>query len=400
MAYAYTAVTPQGQRVKGRLEAGSEGAAEELLWEQDYTIVSLKEARESESSQLFGGGKIKTRDLIVFSRQFATLIESGIPIVRAMYLLQEQTESKRLKQILSEIIVDVQQGRFLSEAIIKHGKAFPTLYARLIEVGERAGNLEMVLRQLGTYLEKEEALVRKIRGAMAYPSFVLLMAVGLVLLMVTVALPPLMGLFTAFDAELPLPTRILIAITEFSSAYKFHVLGGGTLVVVAGILFFRTKGGRAFFDRLFLKIPLVGKIIVQGSVARMCRSISTLLRAGIALPEIMGMITRTEGNSMIKGSLIQVHSELLQGEGLSAPMSRQKVFPGMLVQMVSVGEETGALDSNMETLAVFYEGEVDRAVDALSAALTPALTIFIGILVGFIAVAVIMLMYSLMGNIK
>jgi type IV pilus assembly protein PilC len=313
--------------------------------------------------------------------------------------LQEQTDNRRLKQILSEVIVDVQQGAFLSQAILKHKGAFPTLYGRLIAVGERAGNLEMVLRQLATYLEKEEALVHKIRGAMAYPTFVLVMALGVVFLMVTVALPPLMGLFTTFDAKLPLPTRILIAITDFFSVYKFHVLGGMLAVIVAGVIFFKTETGRAFFDRLFLKIPLVGKIIVQGAVARMCRSVATLLRAGIALPEIMEMVIRTQGNTVIKEALSEVHSELLQGEGLSDPMGERDIFPGMLVQMVRVGEETGALDSNMETLAIFYEEEVDRTVDALSGAMTPALTIFIGLLVGFVAISVIMPMYSLMGSI-
>lgn len=398
MAYRYVAYTPQGEKTEGEVEASTEEAAEELLWDQDYLIVSLEETSEREGLHLFGG-KIATRDLIVFSRQFATLIESGIPIVRALHLLQEQTENRRLEQILSEVVVDVQQGAFLSQAILKHESAFPMLYGRLIAVGERAGNLEMVLRQLATYLEKEEALVHKIRGAMAYPTFVLVVALGVVLLMVIVALPPLMELFSTFDAQLPLPTRMLIAITDFFAVYKFHVLGGLIAVVAAGAIFFRTETGKAFFDRLFLKVPLVGKIIVQGAVARMCRSIATLLRAGIALPEIMEMVIRTQSNTVIKEALSEVHTELLQGEGLSDPMGERDIFPAMLVQMVRVGEETGALDSNMDTLAIFYEEEVDRAVDALSGAMTPALTIFIGVLVGFVAVAVIMPMYSLMGDI-
>ncbi|MFP3895218.1 MAG: type II secretion system F family protein [Anaerolineales bacterium] len=398
MAYRYVAYTPQGEKTEGQVQASTEESAEELLWRQDYIIVSLEETSEREGFHLFAG-KVGTRDLIVFSRQFATLIESGIPIVRALYLLQEQTDSRRLKQILSEVVVDVQQGAFLSQAILKHKGAFPMLYGRLIAVGERAGNLEMVLRQLATYLEKEEALVHKIRGAMAYPVFVLVMALGVVLLMVIVALPPLMELFNVFDAELPLPTRVLIAITEFFAVYKFHVLGAMAAVVTFGIIFFKTETGKAFFDRLFLRVPLVGKIIVQGAVARMCRSIATLLRAGIALPEIMEMVIRTQGNTVIKEALSEVHSELLQGEGLAEPMGERDIFPAMLVQMVRVGEETGALDSNMDTLAIFYEEEVDRAVDVLSGAMTPALTIFIGVLVGFVALAVIMPMYSLMGDI-
>ena len=400
MAYHYVAYTPKGEMIQGRIEAASEKVAEELLWKLNYTIISLKETQETNGGISLFSAKVKTRDLIIFSRQLATLIESGIPIVRAIQLLQEQTSNKRLRQVLGEIILDLQQGRFLSEAILKHNKIFTNLYARLIEVGERTGNLEMVLRQLAIYMEKEEALVRKIRSAMAYPSFVLLLAVGVVFLMLTIALPPLMGLFTSFGADLPLPTRILIAITDFASKYKFYLLGTLVLVVGVGALFFRSEAGHWFFDGLLLKIPIIKRVTIQGAVARMCRSMSTLLRAGLALPEIIEMVIRTQGNRIIKSALEGVRRDLLQGRGLADPLAQQKIFPGMLVQMVRVGEETGALDSNMETLAIFYEEEVDRAVAAMAGAVEPALTLFIGAVVGFVAVAVIMPMYSLMGSIK
>lgn len=399
MAYQYVAYTPLGEKIQGRIDATTEGEAEAALWKQNYTVVALKETRKSGESQLFVS-KIKTRDLVVFSRQLATLIESGIPIVRGLVLLQEQAPSKRFRQVLADVIVDVQQGRFFSEAIARHGKAFPDLYPRLIEVGERAGNLEIVLRQLASYMEKEEELVRKIRGGMAYPSFVLLMAIGVAVLLITVALPPLMEMFTVFDAELPLPTRVLMALTEFTSAYRTQLAAGAAMVIAGGILFIKSKTGRVIFDRMLLKVPLVGAVVIQGAVARMCRSVSTLLQAGIALPEIMDLITRSQGNSTIRGALEQVHQELLQGHGLADPLAQQKVFPGLLVQMVRVGEETGSLDSNMDTLAKFYEDETSRTVDALTGAMAPALTIFIGGIVGFVALAVIMPMYSLMGNLE
>ncbi|MCD6519402.1 MAG: type II secretion system F family protein [Anaerolineae bacterium] len=399
MAYRYIAYTPQGQKIQGRIEADSEEAAEELLWKQNYTVVSLREVRDKETFTLFRG-KIKTRELIVFSRQLATLIESGIPIVRALQLLQDQVSGKRLREVLGEIIIEVQQGRFFSEAILRHEKDFPAFYGRLLEVGEQSGNLEMVLRQLALYLEKEEALVRKIRGAVAYPLFVLVMAIGVVFLMLTVALPPLMNLFISFDAELPLPTRILLALTNFFSSYKFYILGVATLLIGAFILFIKTERGKELFDRFLLKIPLIGNVIIQGAVARMCRSMATLLQAGISLPEILEMVIRSQGNRVIRKALEDVHIQLLQGNGLAEPLSEHKVFPGMLIQMVRVGEETGALDTNMQTLAQFYEDEVDRVVGALSSALEPALTIFVGVIVGFVAVSVIMPMYSLMGSIK
>jgi type IV pilus assembly protein PilC len=399
MAYQYIAVTGEGRKVHGVVDAPNEGAAEEMLWGQQFTILSLREVQQKAASQLFAS-RIKTRDLIVFSRQLATLIESGIPLVRSLFLLKEQMSNKRFVTVLNEVTSDVQQGRFFSEAILKHQKAFPPLYGRLIEIGERAGNLEMVLRQLSVYLEKEEALVRKVRGAMSYPAFVLTLAVGVIFLMLTVALPPLMEMFLSFEAELPLPTRILIALTSFFSTYKFHIVGGIAGLIVVFLLVLRTEAGHILFDGLMIKIPLVGRIVIQGAVARMCRSISSLLQAGIALPEIMEMVIRTQGNRVISKALQQVHSELLQGHGLSDPLAQRKIFPSMLIQMVRVGEETGSLDSNMETLAGFYEDEVDRAVTAMTSALEPALTIFIGLMVGFVAVSVIMPMYSLMGAIQ
>jgi len=399
MAYRYIAYTPQGKQVQGRLEAPSEQAAEDILWKQQYTVVSLREIRESSVTRLLQA-RVTTRDLIVFSRQLATLIESGIPIVRALQLLQEQMTNKRLREILGEIAVDIQQGKLFSESLARHKAVFPALYGRLIEVGEHAGNLEMVLRQMAIYMEKEEALIRKVRGAMTYPTVVTVIAIGVAILMLTVALPPLMTLFTNFDAELPLPTRLLLALTDFFSTYRLYIFGGIVLLAASGFLFVRSDVGRPIFDRTVLKIPLIGQVIVQGAVARMCRSMSTLLRAGISVPEILDMITRSQSNTVLRQAMEEVHSELLQGHGLAGPLGQQKVFSGMLVQMVRVGEETGSLDSNLETLAVFYEDEVDRAVTALTGALEPALTIFIGVMVGFVAVSIIMPMYSLMGAIQ
>jgi type IV pilus assembly protein PilC len=398
MAYQYVAYTKQGELIQGRIEANSERAAEESLWQMGYTVTTLREAVAG-GGKAFSGAKVKTRDLIVFSRQLATLIESGIPIVRALQLLQEQV-TKGLGVILTEMIQDVQQGRFLSEAVGKHPKTFSNLYIRLIEVGERTGNLEMVLRQLAVYMEKADALKRKIRSAMSYPAFVLVLMVVVVFIMLTVALPPMMGLFTSFGAELPLPTRILLALTNFFSKWKFFILGGMVATAVGLVLTFRSEPGRLFFDGLMVKIPIIKRVTIQGAVARMCRSITTLLRAGLALPEILAMVIRSESNRIISGKLDQVRGDLLQGHGLADPLAEHKLFPGMLVQMVRVGEETGSLDGNMETLAIFFEEEVDRAVAGMAATIEPAMTVIIGLGVGFIALAVIMPMYSLMGSIK
>ena len=400
MAYRYEAYTPRGERVQGRLEAPSEERAEELLWQQEYTVVSIKKAREGASGLFAFLGKIKSSDLAVFSRQLATLIQAGIPILRSLRLLRGQVPSRQLRHLLADIVVDVEQGSLLSEAILRKSSAFPTFYGRLIEIGERTGNLEAVLRQLAAYIEKEEAVSRQIRGALAYPGFVLAMAFGVVFVLLAVALPPLTDMFLNFDVRLPLPTRILIALTGFLSTYKFHLLGAVVFFLIAAFRFAQTEGGRLLLDRALLRLPVVGRLIIRGALSRMCRAMSALLRAGVPMAEIMALVIRTQGNQVIAGALVRVRDELLQGHGLADPLARQGMFPGLLIQMVRVGEETGSLDESMETLATFYEDETDRAVSALARAVEPALTVFVGLVVGFVAISMIMPMYSLMGAIR
>jgi len=299
MIFQYVAYTPTGDKIKGRIEAPSDKAVEETLWKLNYTIVSLGKAPEHTTP--FGWGqKVKTRDLVIFSQQLATLIESGIPIIRSLQLLQEQVSSKKLRSVLAEIAVDVQQGHFVSEAILKHEGVFPPLYGRLIEIGERTGNLETVLRQLSTYLEKEDQTTRKIKGALTYPAFVMVLALGVVLLLIFVALPPMMDLFASFNAQLPLPTRILMAITNLATNYAPWLLGGIAIIIAGSVLFLRSEPGRWFWDRLMLRIPLIKRITIQGAVARMARSMCSLLKAGISVPEILRLVIRTQSNRVIK----------------------------------------------------------------------------------------------------
>ncbi len=402
MPYRYIAYTRTGERVQGTINVASEARAEEALWQSDYIIVSLKPVRPrpglAELMPTFFG--VKPRDLIVFSRQLATLIESGITILSALQMLEEQTSNRALKRALQRVIEDVQEGESFSAALKKHPQAFPPIYSRMIEVGERMGNIEAVLRQLATYMEKREALARKLRGAMAYPTFIILLAIGVVFIMMTVTLPAIMGLFSEFEAELPATTRALMAITKFTTTYRSRILAAATSAVILASLYTRTPIGRRQRDLLLLKIPVIGLINVQSNVSRICHTMSILLRAGLPMAEIMELVIQTTGNVIFREALERVRTEMLQGHGLSRPISQERVFPSLLTQMVRVGEETGALDSNLETLALFYEEEADRKISALTAMLEPALMLFVGALVGFIAVSVIMPMYSLMGAIR
>ncbi|MGA9348543.1 MAG: type II secretion system F family protein [Anaerolineae bacterium] len=402
MPYRYVVYTKTGELVQGTINVTSEAMAEKALWRSDYIIVRLRPMRAGHAlaelmPSFFG---VKTRDLIVFSRQLATLIESGISILAGLQMLEEQVSSKALKRALQKVIEDVQEGETLSGAMKKHPMAFPSIYSRMIELGERMGNMEAALRQVAAYMEKGEALTSKLKGAMVYPAFILLMAVGVAFLMLTTTLPAMMGLFAEFNTELPLPTRILIAVTDFTTVYRTNIMLGAFLVVILIALYMRTSIGRRQRDLLLLKIPIVGAINVQGNISRLCHTMSILLRAGLPMAEIMDLIVQTMENVIFSQALGRVRTEMMQGHGLSRPISQEKIFPSLLAQMVRVGEETGALDSNLETLAVFYEEEADRKIKVLTGMMEPLLMLFVGGMVGFLAVAVIMPMYTLMGGMR
>lgn len=402
MAYKYVAYTKAGGRVQGVLNVSTEAAAEEALWKSEYIIVNLRQVRPGADlavlmPSFFG---VKSRDLIVFSRQLATLIESGITILAGLQMLAEEGTSKALKTALEKVSEDVREGETLSDALRKRPHIFPLIYGRMIEIGERMGNMEGVLRQVATYMDKREALVRKLRGAMAYPAFIISLALGVAFLMITFTLPGIMGLFGEFEIELPITTRILIAITNFSSAHRTQLLVGAVLVILVLVLYIKTPIGRRQKDTLLLKLPVISGINIQSNMSQLCHTMSILLRAGLPMAEIMNLIMETMGNVILKEAVQRVRTEMLQGQGLSQPMRQEKLFPKLLVQMVRVGEETGTLDANLETLAIFYEEEADRKINALTSMMEPALMILIGGMVGFLAVSVIMPMYTMIGSMR
>lgn len=402
MNYRYVAFDKQGQRVEGRIDVPDETVAEEMLWEQGLTVAKLAPARRQLTlantfPTLFG---VKRRDLIIFSRQLATLLSSGIAILPALQLLAEQSSRRALREVLQEIINDLQQGRALSTALSAHPLAFPELYARTISVGERTGNLEDVLRQLAIYLEKEQALSRKLTNALAYPVFVLAVAVGVVVLMLTVALPPMIELIESFGGALPWPTRALISTSHFVSAFGVYVLFGGLILAGASVWWVGQPGGRRMRDAAILRLPVAGSVILRGQLARFSRTASVLISAGLPLSEVIALAVQTTANVIVAEALERARVALLAGQGLSAPLAAEAFFPPLLSQMVRVGEETGTLEGNLQTLADFYEEEVDRGVQRMASMVEPLMTIFIGLLVAFIAVSMVLPMYSVISTIE
>ncbi|MDY7079508.1 MAG: type II secretion system F family protein [Chloroflexota bacterium] len=402
MNYRYVAFDHEGRRVEGWIEAPDETAAEQVLWGQELTVAQLVSARQRPTlSNLFPTFfGVKRRDLIIFSRQLATLLSSGISILPALRLLAEQSASHALQEVLQAIVAGLQQGRSFSAMLLSYPLVFPDLYARTTTVGERTGNLEEVLRRLASYLEREEALVRKLRDTLIYPVFVLIVAVLVVVLMLTVAFPPMVSLFETFEAELPWTTRALIAASNFTTAYGVYVLFGGLILAAVLAWWSGQPTGRRFWNGTVLSVPILGQVSLQGQLARFAHTGSVLIRAGLPLSEVMELAVRTTGNVVVADALERARVALLAGKGLSVPLSAERLFPSLLAQMVRVGEETGTLEDNLETLSTFYEEEVDRSVKLMASLMEPVLMIFIALIVGFIAVSMVMPMYSILLEIK
>ncbi len=403
MGYQYTAYTLDKRIVQGRIDATSESTAEEALYQAGYhRILSLREVHPRLSLEqllptFFG---VKKQDVIDFSRQLATLIESGVTILTALQLLEEQTSRTALRKVIAGLVEELRGGSSLSQALSKYSQAFSYTYCQVIKASEQAGNLEVGLKHVASYIEKRMMMKKKISRAAVYPAMVLLMAIGVFALLITVVLPPLVELFTSLGTELPWTTRLVIVIAGFLINYKLYLLGGLFTLIILVVGYVRLPAGKLTMDRLMLKIPVIGSINIQRNMCHFCQTTSMLLKAGLLLPQIMNIVSQTVGNRVIRQALREVREKLVQGQGLSQPMAAIGLFPRLLVEMVVVGEKTGNIDSTLATLADFYEQRVDQKVDTLVSMIEPLLTMVIGLVVVFIALSMITPLYSILGSIE
>lgn len=402
MPYCYIAYDGSGTEKRGILHVEEEETAERILLQRGLTVAKLTFTSPGIDlakwfPTFFGP---KRQDVIIFSNQLANLIESGVPILSAMELMAGEITSSSLRKVLRVIVEDIRQGNSISSAMAKHEEVFPPFYHRMIRVGEQTGNLDQVLRQLATHMEKEEAVKKDIQGAMTYPAVILLLAFGVVMILLNFSLPPLLQLYSEFDAQLPWPTRFLMGASSFFMQYRLYLFLG-LIILIGGIIFYvRLPQGKRRLHLLLLKVPVLGKINTFGNVVRFSRTLSTLLRAGLQITESMELTRQTLQNVILKEEIEDLRQETLQGRGISGPLAESPFFPPMLAQVVRVGEETGTLDTHLETTAAFYEEEVDRSLENLTTLLEPAMIIFVGIIVGFVAISVILPMYSLLGQIR
>ena len=400
MQYEYTAYTADRKTVKGTIEGTSEAMAEDALYQAGYQrILSLTEARPKASLRqmmpsFFG---VKEGEVIDFSRELATLTESGVNILNALQLLEEQTANSAFKKIISDMIADLRGGSSFSIAIGKYPQVFSRTYCQVMKASERSGSLEAGLRHIAEFIEKQRNAKKKIQGAMAYPALLGLMGIGVSVILITVALPPLVDMFSTLNATLPLQTRILMGISNFLTDYSLHLLAG--LVVITGLIAvsLRFPDGKFLFDKLILRTPVIGPIVLQRNMYHFCHTTAMLLKAGLHLPEIMDIVVPSVGNKVIHQALAELREKLVQGQGLSQPMSENEIFPPLMVEMLAVGEKTGDLETMVANVADRYEYAVEQRITGLVKMIEPAMTVLSGLLVGFVALSFIGPLYSIVG---
>lgn len=400
MDYQYVAYTEDKRLVRGKLSATSEEAAINLLSYGGYQAVSLKVLTPFFNSEKLAArfSRIKSKEIIMFSRQLALLLESGTDIVTSLELLQSQITNRTLQRVIGKVASDIRGGSSLSAALSKHPRAFTELYYRTIAAGEQAGNLEIVLRQMADYIERGATTEKRIKSAMTYPIIIVIVAVLVISVLVAFVLPAFTSLYTKLGANLPFATRLLISTSDWLLHYGLYLLLALVAVATLSYFYIKTPAGKYQWDKLLLRLPVMGRINLLSELSRCCRTISLLFKVGLPLPEVLVQAAHGTNNKVIREALTEVQQELIRGEGLSKPMAKRKLFLPLMVQMAGVGEETGNLDNTLATVAQSFEVEADDRTSSAVGLIQPAITIIIGVLVAFLAIALVSAMYSIYGQ--
>jgi type IV pilus assembly protein PilC len=402
MVYTYVAYNEAKEIVKGKLEAKNEEQAANLLSYAGYQLINLREVATFHSLDKITASfsKIKPSEIILFYRQLALLIDSGLNIVTSLELLEGQCGNRLFKRALGEIVAEVRAGNQLSIALSKHPQLFPLIQCQSLKVGEQTGGLESILRQVADHMEKQNNSQKGMKNAMTYPIIALVVAVVVVGIMVTFVMPAFAGLYNSLGAKLPLLTQLMLDGGDFLRKNGLYLLGAMGIITAAGLFYIRTKAGRYKWDGLNLKFPIVGRINHLNELSRLSRSISVLFKAGLPLTEILPLIIQSTGNKVVSEALLHIRDDMLAGEGLSRPMAKHSIFMPMMVQMVRVGEETGNMDTTLLSVAQSYEAEAEDRTKALIAMIQPVMTIVIGVVVGIMALSLVSAMYSMYGQME
>ena len=391
----------QGALQKGSIEAANEAMALLLLRRQNIQPALIKEKPKDILANLaFLQPKVKTKDLILFTRQLSTMIDAGLPLIQGVEILANQEPNKTFQKILNQIKTDVESGSTFADALKKHPKVFDNLYTNLVAAGELGGVLDIVLQRLAAYIEKNEKLKRKVKGALVYPTTILVIAVVVVLVMLVFVIPVFQDMFSSLGGQLPALTQGVVDLSAFLRRNCLFLIGAA---VAVGFVLSRVKAtdkGGYFFDKLFLKLPIFGLLLRKVAVARFSRTLGTMISSGVPILDGLDIVARTSGNRIVEEAIMITKMSISEGKTIAEPLSKSGVFPSMVCQMVAVGESTGALDSMLVKIADFYDEEVDAAVDALTSLIEPMMMIFLGGTVGTMLAAMYLPIFKMAGAIE
>lgn len=395
--FNYVAKDQLGKTLNSTIEADDQNAVIERLRQQNLIIVSISEGKTKPKSFLTAATqkKIKIDDLVVFSRQLATMVDSGIPLVQGLDILSEQLENKSFKEIIAKTRHDIETGSSLSEAIGRHPKVFSSLYINMVKAGESSGMLDDILDRLATYLEKTAALQRKIKSSLIYPAMVTAMAILITTVLIVKVVPTFKGIFDILGGTLPTPTRVLIAFSDLVRHYFPFLIGALVVLIFALMRYIHTEQGRLQWDRLLLRLPVFGQLFRKVSVAKFSRTLSTLVKSGVPILTSLGIVGKTAGNKVIEIAVTNVRSSIREGENIAKPLAQSGVFPPMVVRMIAVGEQTGEMEKMLSKIADFYDEQVDAAVSGLTSMIEPLIIAFLGVVIGSIVIAMFLPIFKI-----
>jgi type IV pilus assembly protein PilC len=388
--FAWEGTTKSGQVMKGEMEAPHAEAVQAQLRRQGIAPGNIKERGKGLDIEIKIPGfepKVTTKGIVIFTRQFATMIDAGLPLVQCLDILSKQQDNKTFKTILLQVKEDVESGSTFADALKKHPKAFDSLYVNLVAAGEIGGILDTILNRLAAYIEKALKLRKKVKSAMTYPATIVGIAVIVIAVILVFVIPQFQEMFESFGSQLPLPTRIVIMLSDFIQNYILVILGGSYAFVWILKQIYKTPKGRLFFDALFLKLPVMGPLVRKVAVAKFTRTLGTMISSGVPILDGLDIVAKTAGNKIVENAIYRVAQSISEGKTIAEPLEKSGVFPPMVCQMIAVGEQSGSIDTMLNKVADFYDDEVDDAVGNLTAMMEPLLMLFLGTAVGGLVIA-------------
>jgi type IV pilus assembly protein PilC len=398
--FTYRGTNRSGASVTGEMQATNKNELQSLLRRQQITPTKMSEKGKEFNLPTFGGG-VKAKELAVFTRQFSVMIDAGLPLVQCLEILGAQQENMTFQKVLVGTRAAVEGGSTLSAAMKQYPKVFDPLYSNMVEAGETGGILDVILQRLSGYIEKNVKLKAAVKSAMIYPIGVLSIAGGVIILLLWKVVPIFATLFAGLGVDLPIPTKIVIALSNFiGSIFGLLIVVAAVAIIVGGKIWYGTPQGRFVMDSIVLKLPILGMLMRKIAVARFTRTLGTLISSGVPILEALDITAKTSGNAVVERALFAVRKSLEEGKSLTEPLKDSKVFPGMVTQMIAVGEQTGAMDAMLQKVADFYEDEVDAAVKDLLTALEPIMIVFLGTVVGGVVISMYMPLFSLIGKLS